>query len=76
MSGCCRICDKTCSGIVNKCLNGRPGTVQKAGQVCLWFIELELADKLVVGFVEYCSEVKLHQWAWLREVGSMYCHEH
>ncbi|GMH42322.1 hypothetical protein BSKO_10241 [Bryopsis sp. KO-2023] len=41
------ICDKTCSSLFTKAMNGRPGTVVKATQVFLCFVELEQAEKVV-----------------------------
>eukprot|EP00201_Polytomella_parva_P018754 CAMPEP_0175065696 /NCGR_PEP_ID=MMETSP0052_2-20121109/16081_1 /TAXON_ID=51329 ORGANISM="Polytomella parva, Strain SAG 63-3" /NCGR_SAMPLE_ID=MMETSP0052_2 /ASSEMBLY_ACC=CAM_ASM_000194 /LENGTH=235 /DNA_ID=CAMNT_0016332285 /DNA_START=21 /DNA_END=724 /DNA_ORIENTATION=- len=49
-----RIVDKTCAGLVNKCLTGRPSTSQRAYECLLLFIEVEQAERvleqLIIGF--------------------------
>lgn len=44
--------DKTSSNIVGKALNGRTGTVQRATEALLCYIELEQASAVVVSAVQ------------------------
>ena len=47
----CRIAGPVCSGLASKVLKQRPGTVQRAKDVCLEFCELEQGEAVVVGNV-------------------------
>lgn len=51
----CRIAGVTCSSIGAKVLKGRPGTVRKATDVCLAFVEWEQVDEVLVSFTSGMS---------------------
>ena len=44
----CRIAGPVCSGLASKVLKQRPGTIQRAKDVCLEFCELEQGEAVVV----------------------------
>ena len=45
----CRIAGPVCSNLAGKVLKQRPGTIQRAKDVCLEFCELEQGEAVVVG---------------------------
>ena len=52
----CRIAGPVCSGLASKVLKQRPGTIQRAKDVCLEFCELEQGEAVVVSDMQMsCS---------------------